>query len=157
VAGGLPLEARVRDDSEELNFDRRAPLSLRFEAASAEDERPNTHYAAPIPADDPGPPPPVPLTRVKAAGAPAATVIARQEQRKDAKPDLAKPDLAKPDVKTNGVGPARRDQAMPHPAPAADLPGQGGESLKPDRSARGWMILLFLLVIGAALAFVGMK
>jgi Protein kinase domain len=36
--GGLPLAVRVRDDSEELNFDRRAPLSLRLEAA-AEDER----------------------------------------------------------------------------------------------------------------------
>jgi serine/threonine protein kinase len=49
ASGGLPLDVRVRDDSEELNFDRRAPLSLRFEAAPPEEDQSGSRYPAPIP------------------------------------------------------------------------------------------------------------
>src|SRR5262245_20037550 len=43
--------AAKRDDSEELDFDRRAPLSMRFEAAAIESERPSDRHRVALPAE----------------------------------------------------------------------------------------------------------
>jgi serine/threonine protein kinase len=139
VEGGLPLEVRVRDDSEELDFDRRAPLSLRFEAAAPEDES-APRYPAPIPSED----------------ASGRVAVARPAPQANGK--------AKP---TNGVGPKPPVQmdgppapevAAPAPAPAAPASlAEADQDIVPRASGRGWLIILLILGVSAALAFVAMK
>jgi serine/threonine protein kinase len=149
--GGLPLEVRVRDDSEELNFDRRAPLSLRFEAAAPEEERSGSHYPAPIPVEDAPAAPPAPKVALvpKATPAPKATPPPRKNGVGAHRGEVPG---------TLGVAP-RPEPKVPAPAPSAhpkddDLDKIGA---KPATSGRGWLILLVVLGIGAALAFVAMK
>jgi hypothetical protein len=144
--GGVPLEVRVRDDSEELDFDRRAPLSLRFEAAPADDEHAVSRYAAPVPADEgvSGPvlaPVPTGALRPKRNGVHAANGHA-------AAPEL--PELPPP----------RRAPAPPAEPPSVKAPSraQGAEPHEtPTKSGRGWFFLLMLILGAAALAFVSLK
>jgi serine/threonine protein kinase len=133
--GGLPLEVRVRDDSEELDFDRRAPMSLRFEAAAPEDES-APRYPAPIPSEDAS-------GRVVAAPRPAP-----QPAKKNGVSPKPKVEAAAP--VPGGVDPPRAAAA---PAPAADA----DQDIVPRASGRGWLIILLILGVGAALAFVAMK
>ncbi|HSZ82343.1 MAG TPA: serine/threonine-protein kinase [Polyangia bacterium] len=142
--GGIPLEVRVRDDSEELNFDRRAPLSLRFEATHQEDDAGASRYPAPIPTDDaraeaptislPATPP-----RANGVGKPAPAAIA---PRPSEKPSLAPP---RPAVTAPVAGAA---------ASAAD---PADPAAKPPRNRMGWAILIVLLLGAATLAFVGTR
>jgi serine/threonine protein kinase len=150
-SGNVPLEARVRDDSEELNFDRRAPLSLRFEAAPAEDEQPVSRYPAPIPRDEAPPPAPRPSPGTKPSPAPeraaAAAVVVQ-----------AAAPAPKPAKKTNGVGGAAHKAEPIVPAAPPVVAAEPPEALPaPPRSSRGWLILLLLLAGAAALAFVGTR
>jgi hypothetical protein len=153
----IPLAVRVRDDSEELNFDRRAPMSLRFEAAPAEDERPTVQYPAPIP--------------MEAAAASAPPAYAGSP--------------AVP-AKKNGVPPDRGPLPGPAPSPSSTwgstaralAPVRTGNDAQPGAShlgasasdgddvpagrlggkgGRGWLILLLVLAGLAAMAFVVMK
>jgi tRNA A-37 threonylcarbamoyl transferase component Bud32 len=141
--GGLPLEARVRDDSEELDFDRRAPLSLRFEAAAPEDEG-APRYPAPIPAEDaPG--------RVAAAPAPQPANASNAKKTNGVAPKTrpAAPAPAEPEA------PARVVPVTTPPAPA--VTADTDQDTIPRASGRGWLIFLLVLGVGAALAFVAMK
>jgi serine/threonine protein kinase len=160
--GGVPLEVRVRDDSEELNFDRRAPISLRFEAAPPEEERRATRRRAPIPEEE---------------GLASARLT-------PARPLAAAPERAGPGTKTNGVGggptlapvlpprapPGAIPEAIPGAIPGAtgaDLraprsaatssAGVGDEPVKPPKSKLGWVILVLLVAGAAVLAFVGAR
>jgi hypothetical protein len=147
-SGGVPLEVRVRDDSEELNFDRRAPLSLRFEAASAEDEGLASSYPAPIPTEDaPG---------AVLAGQ-AGPLVAGRAASVAGVPMLAS---ASADKKKNGVAAPRVDAPAPQPAATVGV-AEARASLNgvapPAGSRRGWLFLLFLLLGAAALAFVGTR
>jgi serine/threonine-protein kinase len=153
--GAVPLDVRVRDDSEELNFDRRAPLSLRFEAA-AEDEPGGSSYPAPIPAEDapdaprtvPAPPPPARATPVGGVTTFASTQA-----------------LAAGNKKKNGVAGAARVDSRAAPAVVAaarvEAPPARNEAVAaagpPAPNRRGWLFLLFLLLGAAALAFVGTR
>lgn len=75
---GDAAPATAGTDSEELNFDRRAPLSMRFEAAPAENDRVTARFRPPIPGElEPLPPPPLP-------GWPAPESAARRPTRKPA-------------------------------------------------------------------------
>jgi serine/threonine protein kinase len=167
--GGLPLDVRVRDDSEELNFDRRAPLSLRFEAAPPEEDQSGSRYPAPIPRDDapgaprggdaaptmslratpvpvlpPGAPPLVPARKKNGVGTPSAGLPAL----------VAPPPAAAPPAKRI-PSPAAEP---PPPAAAHAAPHDGLDaSAKPPKSRRGWLLLLLLLAGAAALAFVGTR
>ncbi|HEV3033067.1 MAG TPA: serine/threonine-protein kinase [Polyangia bacterium] len=153
--GAVPLDVRVRDDSEELNFDRRAPLSLRFEAA-AEDEPGGSSYPAPIPAEDapdaprtvPAPPPPARATPVGGVTTFASTQA-----------------FAAGNKKKNGVAGAARVDSRAAPAVVAaarvEAPPARNEAVaaagSPAPNRRGWLFLLFLLLGAAALAFVGTR
>jgi serine/threonine protein kinase len=143
--GGIPLDVRVRDDSEELNFDRRAPMSLRFEAAPHEDEAAAPRYPAPIPTDD---------ARAEAVAPPIAL--------RAASPAL---------TQTNGVGKppataaekprlaAPRPEVVPSPStrPQASRSDAADQVSAPPRNRMGWVILVVLLLGAAALAFVGTR
>jgi serine/threonine-protein kinase len=147
--GGVPLEVRVRDDSEELNFDRRAPLSLRFEAAPPEVERRVSRYPAPVPTDDARP-------RAEAAG--LAPAIAPPVAGAPGNPSAGA-------IKENGVGsaPATTSAAVRSAAPV--MAGPGGprladapdEAPKPAKNRLGWVILLVIVLGAVALAFVGTR
>jgi hypothetical protein len=175
--GGLPLDVRVRDDSEELNFDRRAPLSLRFEAAPPEDAQPASRYPAPIPMED------APGSARAGTAAPTVSLRPAPAGAASLSPTLAGgPANALPPAdakKKNGVGPASvqspapaaaaEEEASPERAAPARLAGTAHEALeearkearkeptKPAQSRRGWLILLVLLLGAAALAFVGTR
>jgi len=186
VAGGLPLDVRVRDDSEELNFDRRAPLSLRFEAAPPEEDQSGSRYPAPIPrpegrgaapAGESAPTlqmraaPPAPVTALS-AGAPP--LVPARKKNGVGTPGgglptlstLAPPSTAPPARKGGGdpelPAPPVRGAAAVAAAPtpvAAEAPPRTttlGAS-KPAKSRRGWVILLLLLAGAAALAFMGTR
>jgi hypothetical protein len=156
AGGGIPLVARGRDDSEELNFDRRAPLSMRFEAAVPEQSIAG-RTRPPIPTEDVVPAPPVP-----AAAAPPAV---------PAPPAAAAPPAVP--AKRNGVGRAHAADRAPARAPAAEVPtGAPPVRSAPARAAvpapsperaggpdkgRGWLILLFLVLAAAAVAFTVLK
>jgi serine/threonine protein kinase len=144
--GGIPLEVRVRDDSEELNFDRRAPMSLRFEATHQEDDAGASRYPAPIPTDDaraPVEPPTISLPaappRANGVGMPAPAATA---PRPSEKPRL---------------GPPRPET----PAPVAGAEAAAAEAadpvVTPPRNRMGWAILVVLLLGAATLAFVGTR
>ncbi|HVX95786.1 MAG TPA: serine/threonine-protein kinase [Polyangia bacterium] len=134
AAGVVPLEVRVKDDSEELNFDRRAPLSLRFEAAPPEEEQSGSRFPPPLPRDGEGPSPAAPNLPPVTVGPASARRLA--------------PIAAASAPQTNGatsVAPAAAAAASDH------LPDQ------PPKSKRGWVVLVFLLLGAAALAFVGTR
>jgi hypothetical protein len=155
VEGAIPLDVRVRDDSEELNFDRRAPLSLRFEAA-AEDEPRGSSYAAPIPTEDDAP---GAARRAPAAPPARATPVGAVATVAPAQPPAAS------NKKKNGVaGAAHVESAAAHPlraaarAEAAPAPNKAAAAAAPPAPhRRGWLFLLFLLLGAAALAFVGTR
>ncbi len=173
--GGLPLDVRVRDDSEELNFDRRAPLSLRFEAAPPEEDQSGARYPAPIPREDaPGAAPlgraaptmkPRGGARDGALGAPPL-VAARKKNGVRASQAAPPQVAAAPHAATPGPS---LPPAAPAPNPAA--PGLAAvaavarpaarntleASAKPVKTRRGWLILLLLLAGAAALAFMGTR
>jgi tRNA A-37 threonylcarbamoyl transferase component Bud32 len=147
--GGVPLDVRVRDDSEELDFDRRAPMSLRFEAAPADEEQAVSRYAAPVPADEgvSGP--------VLAPVPPGALRPKRNGVHKGAA--VTPPPEAPAPVE---LPPPRRAPATPpEPAPPRAAPqATSAEAHEtPAKSSRGWVILLVLILGAAALAFVSLK
>jgi serine/threonine protein kinase len=147
-SGGLPLEVRVRDDSEELDFDRRAPMSLRFEAAPPEEEQSGSRYPAPIPREDSG---------GSAAAEAQAPVSARPLPVVAAAPARKPP--AKSTKKTNGVGTHAPASAAPTSAaaPAPTVDDIGADAATPPKNRRGWLVLLLLLAGVAVLAFVGTR
>jgi hypothetical protein len=158
AGGGVPLDVRVRDDSEELNFDRRAPLSLRFEAAPPEDEQPASRYPAPIPQED------APLSARASEAAPSVSMRAAPATAFPAAP--ADPPPGSGAKKTNGVTAAAAGADAPAPAPPARPGGSAppaprreaaDTSPNPAKSRRGWVFLLLLLAGAAALAFVGTR
>jgi serine/threonine protein kinase len=140
AAGVVPLDVRVKDDSEELNFDRRAPLSLRFEAAPPEEEQSGSRFPPPLPRDNEGPSPAGPTLPPVSSGPASARRLT----------PVAAPTAPKPDGATSLAPTA---QAAPSaPAAASEhLPDQ------PPKSKRGWVVLVFLLLGAAALAFVGTR
>jgi serine/threonine protein kinase len=166
--GGLPLAVRVRDDSEELNFDRRAPLSLRFEAAPPEEDQSGSRYPAPIPRDDatsvargdsaptrslraapapaPGTPPLVPARKKNGVGTPPAGL-----------PVLSAPSAVEPPPKRTPVAVAEPPSPAPKAGAQAGRPVGLDAVAKPAKSRRGWLLLLLLLAGAAALAFVGTR
>jgi hypothetical protein len=148
--GGLPLEVRVRDDSEELDFDRRAPLSLRFEAAAPEDEG-ATRYPAPVPSED-APGRVLPPRRAAAIDpAPASAALAGGAAPAAKKNGVhAKPAAPGPALSSATPAAASAPETHAPPAPAA-APAE-----VPAASGRGWLIFLILLGVGAALAFAAM-
>jgi len=140
-----PAEARGRDDSEQLDFDRRAPLSMRFEAAAAEPERagerPNRHRSpAPIALTPLPPPTPAPV-----------------------------PLQPGPDGKQNGVGHAHppdsgglavAEAARPSPSPSDR---QAAPAVRDDEApARGrgtaWILVITVILLGiGVMAFVNSR
>jgi serine/threonine-protein kinase len=187
ASGGLPLDVRVRDDSEELNFDRRAPLSLRFEAAPPEEDQSGSRYPAPIPRPE-GPgaaragesaptlqmkaAPPAPVTALP-PGAPP--LVAARKKNGVGTPSAGLPTL-EPPVREKTPGPvltgapepagapppARAAAPAPRPPPSTtsttSAKRQAADAVaKPAKSHRGWVILLLLLVGAAALAFMGTR
>jgi hypothetical protein len=155
-AGAIPLDVRVRDDSEELNFDRRAPLSLRFEAA-ADDEPRGAGYPAPIPTED--------ASDASRGGAAAPPTPARGTAVGGVTTFAPAQVPAASSKKKNGVaGAARVESAPAHPvsaaarAEAAPAPNEAVAAAAPPAPNRlGWLFLLFLLLGAAALAFVGTR
>ncbi|HVZ74666.1 MAG TPA: serine/threonine-protein kinase [Polyangia bacterium] len=134
--GGVPLVARLRDDSEELDFDRRAPLSMRLEAGTA-DEPPGARGRAPIPTEDPPPP-------VRAS----SRASAKQNGVGKAPAPAPAPPPELPALPTRA--PSR---AMPVPASPGDSderPATGGKGLR-------WLILLVVLAGAAIMAFTVLK
>jgi Protein kinase domain len=77
--------ARPVEESEELNFDRRAPLSMRFEAAPAtaeRNERPTGRYRPPVPGElQPLPPPTLPPWASSPTPPPGAEAAAKPGAR----------------------------------------------------------------------------
>jgi hypothetical protein len=155
-AGAIPLDVRVRDDSEELDFDRRAPLSLRFEAA-AEDEPRGSSYPAPIPTEDA---PDAPRRGGSATPTPArATPVGGVATFAPVQAPAAS------NKKKNGVaGAVRVESPAAHPvgaaarAEAAPAPNEVvAAATPPAPNRRGWLFLLFLLLGAATLAFVGTR
>lgn len=149
--GGVPLDLRVRDDSEELDFDRRAPMSLRFEAAPADEEHAVSRYAAPVPADE------------GVSGPVLAPVLpgALRPKRNGVGVHLAPVAAPLPEAPAPvELPPPRRAPApLPEPAPPrATVPAAGAEAHEtPAKSSRGWVFLLVLILGAAALAFVSLK
>lgn len=140
AAGVVPLDVRVKDDSEELNFDRRAPLSLRFEAAPPEEEQSGSRFPPPLPRDGDGP---------SAAGPTLPPVSSGPASSRRVAPVAAAPTAPK----TNGAT-AVAHAALPA-APSAEASDQLPD--QPPKSKRGWVVLVFLLLGAAALAFVGTR
>jgi serine/threonine protein kinase len=179
VPGGTPLDVRVRDDSEELNFDRRAPLSLRFEAAPPEEDQSGSRYPAPIPGPEGRGAAPAgehaPTLQMKAAppgpvtslppGAPP--LVAARKKNGVGTPSGGLPTLEPP--RREPTHPPARQAAAAEPAPAspaqmvavaaAPAPRKSADEavVKPAKSRRGWVILLLLLAGAAALAFMGTR
>jgi hypothetical protein len=152
--GGVPLDVRVRDDSEELNFDRRAPMSLRFEAAPHEDEAAAPRYPAPIPTDEaPG------AARAEAV---APTISLRAASSAPVKPNgVAKPPpiagAARPDERPSLAAPRPEVVLAPTARPPASTSDAADQVSAPPRNRMGWVILVVLLLGAAALAFVGTR
>ncbi|HEX4405328.1 MAG TPA: protein kinase [Polyangia bacterium] len=147
-SGGVPLDVRVRDDSEELNFDRRAPMSLRFEAAPHEDEAAAPRYPAPIPRDDARAEAVAPTISRRAAS-PATNGVAKTSPIAGAAPPSERPNrqtLAAP-----------RPEVVPAPTPRAAPSEVADHVSAPPRNRMGWVILVVLLLGAAALAFVGTR
>ncbi|MDB4982154.1 MAG: hypothetical protein JWM82_2906 [Myxococcales bacterium] len=144
AAGGVPLVARLRDDSEELNFDRRAPLSMRFEAAVPEEAVAGRNR------------PPIPMEDVAAtASAPATPVAAAKRNGVGRAPPPAAE--APASAKGKAVSPVSARPSAPPPSPepmGLDIPA--GPAKGPDKG-RGWLILLFLVLAAAAVAFTVLK
>jgi serine/threonine protein kinase len=171
AAGGLPLDVRVRDDSEELNFDRRAPLSLRFEAAPPDEDQSGSRYPAPIPRDDvrgsaraadaaptmsmraapaelPAGAPPLVVARKKnGVGTPSAGLPTLERSAAQATTD-AKDEP--PPVRTPAP-------VLLKPAPASTTSASPASPIRPAKTRRGWLVLLLLLAGAAALAFMGTR
>jgi serine/threonine-protein kinase len=154
--GGVPLDVRVRDDSEELDFDRRAPMSLRFEAAPADEEHAVSRYAAPVPADEgvSGPvlaPVPPGALRPKRNG-----VHASHGHTAAPSPELLElPPVRRPPAASAAPSPEPSREPAPERAPAR---AQGAEPHEtPAKSSRAWFFLLVLILGAAALAFVSLK
>jgi serine/threonine-protein kinase len=183
AAGGLPLDARVRDDSEELNFDRRAPLSLRFEAAPPEEDQSGSRYPAPIPREDAargvdrappaaappaaavrpaGAPPLVAARKKNGVGTPAAGLPTLEAAAKQAAEDAARhapaggaPSDEPPPVRT--PAPVLKPAAQPTGAAASAAPRAVAIRAEPAKTRRGWLLLALLLAGAAALAFMGTR
>jgi hypothetical protein len=134
--GGLPLAVRVREDSEELNFDRRAPLSLRLEASTAE-EPVGARLRAPIPTEDAPPVVAAPVPPAKRNG------VGRSHEVPAAPAPTPAPPA--PPVLRPAAAPA-----APADDPGVDVPAGAGKG-------RGWLVLLVLLAAAAALAFTVLK
>jgi serine/threonine protein kinase len=167
---GVPLAVRVREDSEELNFDRRAPLSLRFEAAPAEEERPTVQYPAPIPQES-GP--------VAAVSRSQRALPVTSAARASGEPASYAGSPAVP-AKTNGVPPEREGAPVRPSASAPTSASNAGRAAPPrgvnnaqwtahaasaevtdlnlrPKGGRGWLIFLLLVAGLAAMAFLAMK
>jgi hypothetical protein len=148
------------DDSEELNFDRRAPLSMRFEAAPVAAERTTSRLRPPIPGDSlPLAAPPLPGWSV--ATGPARTKTANGVSRPGyaaaagaaaAAADPASDAAAKAPAGVDGPGAdaaaAKAPGRAPTPAKAAKGPG------------RLWVVVAVALLAAAGtavLVFLNMK
>jgi serine/threonine protein kinase len=155
--GGVPLDVRVKDDSEELNFDRRAPMSLRFEAAPADEEHAQSRYAAPIPKDEgvSGP--------VLAPVPPEALRPERNGVKTSPSPGLAAVAVAVAEDSPPPPGrvslPAAEQPPRRAPAPATITapPASAQPHETPAKSSMGWVVVLVLILGAAALAFVSLK
>jgi serine/threonine protein kinase len=155
--GSVPLEVRVRDDSEELNFDRRAPLSLRFEAAPPEEERRATRRRAPIPDEEGLASARLTSVRPLATSAPERAFAGAKTNGVGGGPTLA-PVL--PPRAPTGAFPAVTGADLRGPrsaAPSSAASGAGDEAVKPPKSKLGWVILVLLVAGAAVLAFVGAR
>ncbi len=137
-SGGVPLVARLRDDSEELNFDRRAPLSMRFEAAVPEEATAGRNRP-PIPTEDVAPP---------AAAAPTVAATKRNGVPRAPEPDRAP--AAEVPVSPTGKAVSARPSAPASSPEPPDVPAGAAKG-------RGWLILLFLVLAAAAVAFAVLK
>jgi serine/threonine protein kinase len=179
ASGSLPIDARVRDDSEELNFDRRAPLSLRFEAAPPEEDQSGSRYPAPLPRDDArgsGPPDAGATAAMRAAPAvlPAGAppLVAARKKNGVGTPSAGLPTLEAAPVRLPAAAPggAAAAVAAASGATALDAPppvrtpgpvlvskSAAAGTIQPAKSRRGWLVLLVLLLGAAALAFVGTR
>jgi serine/threonine protein kinase len=174
ASGGLPLDVRVRDDSEELNFDRRAPLSLRFEAAPPEEDQSGSRYPAPIPRPE-GPGAATPVVPLKAAAvapvvalpAGAPPLVAARKKNGVGTGHTPAPVLeavasdAPPPPRTSAVAAASAPRPEParsaNPAPPQGKADGADASATPAKSLRGWLVLLLLLAGAAALAFMATR
>jgi serine/threonine protein kinase len=160
-SGGVPLDVRVRDDSEELNFDRRAPMSLRFEAAPTEEEHAGSRYAAPIPKDE-GVSGPVLVTVPSAALRPKRNGVKTHGGHEPAAED---PPPVRKAVDELPPPPRRAAPASPEPvppraaAPASDAVAadRAEPHETPAKTSRAWMFWLVLILGAAALAFAALK
>jgi serine/threonine protein kinase len=150
--GVVPLDVRVKDDSEELNFDRRAPLSLRFEAAPPEEEQSGSRFPPPLPRDRQSGDLPAVASPTLASPAPMPASPGRTSV-----PRLSP--VVAPGPKAQDKAPGKNPDETPdrtHGVHLAAATAPEGPD-QPPKSKRGWVILVFLLLGAAALAFVGTR
>jgi serine/threonine-protein kinase len=157
AAAGAAGTGTSGDDSEELNFDRRAPLSMRFEAAPVSAERTTSRLRPPIPGDaQPLAAPVLPGWSVSTGPARTRTAngVSRSSAAAAAAAGAADAGGAAPEASARAAAASADAEAAKGPAsaPSQGKAGKTGDETRGKTGAPRWV---WVLAAVAALAAVG--